>query len=289
MSTNKYPKINLTLCLSLLRVKTQEPVAAVASANSRSKSIKTFCVGLAADPPSLDVPHLDMKTRDHVLGFMNHAHNELGPHSIIYAAFGNYFFPGPQSASHLKILIEEIVSLELRVVFVVKDEKAELTGLAKDYIRNLERSGNVIFLEWEPQLEVLEHPSIHYFITHCGWSSVTEAIARGVPMICWPIAGDQPANSTLIPRHLNCGSELMQVRTGAAQSIAFGMNGDLKIIGSDEAVRDEAKKVLEMSRGDLGAQQRLKVQALSKVARESLLPGGSADAALGEFGNIIGL
>ncbi|QRV96238.1 glycosyltransferase family 1 protein [Ceratobasidium sp. AG-Ba] len=250
-----------------------EPVAAVASANSLSKPIKTFCVGLAADLPSLDVPHLDMETRDHVLGFMNRAYNELGPHSVIYAAFGNYFFPGPQSASHLKILIEEIVP---------RTED-------KEYIRNLERSGNVIFPEWAHQLEVLEHPSIHYFLTHCGWSSVTEAIARGVPMICWPIAGDQPANATLISRHLNCGYELMQVRTGAAQSIAFGMNGDLKIIGSDEAVRDEAKKILEMSRGDLGAQQRLNVQALGKVARESLLPGGSADAALGAFGNIIGL
>ncbi|XP_051122858.1 UDP-glycosyltransferase 76F2-like [Andrographis paniculata] len=42
--------------------------------------------------------------------------------------------------------------------------------------------------EWAPQLDVLAHPAIGAFWTHCGWNSTLESICEGVPMICTPIA-----------------------------------------------------------------------------------------------------
>jgi hypothetical protein len=77
------------------------------------------------------------------------------------------------------------------------------------------QAGNAIFPEWTNQTAVLEHPvsssdffvsfvvsyippllsrraispqAIHYFLSHGGWNSSTEAIVRGVPMIFWPMA-----------------------------------------------------------------------------------------------------
>ncbi|KAG8703364.1 hypothetical protein FRC08_002916 [Ceratobasidium sp. 394] len=50
------------------------------------------------------------------------------------------------------------------------------------------KDGNVIFPAFTNQLKVLEHPAIHYFLSHGGWNSTTEAIVRDVPMIFWPIA-----------------------------------------------------------------------------------------------------
>ncbi|KAG8680227.1 hypothetical protein FRC08_016450 [Ceratobasidium sp. 394] len=108
-------------------------------------------------------------------------------------------------------------------------------------------------------------------------------------MIFWPITTDQPANAMQIAREHDCGFELIQVRTGIARTVAYDLNGDIPITGSDEAVREEVQRVLNMTKGERGARQRLSVQALGKLARESMKPGGSAEVALEKLGKAIGL
>ena len=44
-----------------------------------------------------------------------------------------------------------------------------------------------------PQLEVLSHESIGYFLTHCGFNSVLEAPSLGVTMVVMPT--DQGSNA----------------------------------------------------------------------------------------------
>ncbi|KAG9099174.1 hypothetical protein FS749_001972 [Ceratobasidium sp. UAMH 11750] len=266
-----------------------EPVAADACANGLTKPLAPFCVGLAADLPPPVRPNLDSDKSDPVLSFMNRAYSELGTHSVIYIAFGSHFFPTAQSTSHLKILIEEIGAHGLRLVCSVKPEHAKAAGLDDDYLEAIKKSGNAIFPDWTQQLQVLEHPALHYFVSHGGWNSTTEAIVRGVPMIFWPMAGDQPTTAMQIARQHDCGFELLQIRTGIARSVAYNPNGDITITGSDEAVRGEVRRVLKMTKGETGAQQRLNVQALGKLARESMEPGGSADVALEKLGKAIGL
>ncbi|KAG8735739.1 hypothetical protein FRC10_010222 [Ceratobasidium sp. 414] len=266
-----------------------EPAAAEASANGPTNPLTPFCVGLAADLPSFVHPNLDINTSDPVLSFMNRAYTDLGAHSVIYVAFGSHFFPTNQSVSHLKILIEEIGAHGFRLVFSVKAEHAKATGLDDEYLETITKSGNAVFPEWTQQLQVLEHPALHYFVSHGGWNSTTEAIVRDVPMIFWPMAGDQPANAMQIARQHDCGFKLMQVRTGLARSVAYDPNGDVPIIGSDQGVREEVQRILKMTKGERGVQQRLNIQALGKLARGSIETGGSADVALEKLGKAIGL
>ncbi|QRV96219.1 glycosyltransferase family 1 protein [Ceratobasidium sp. AG-Ba] len=216
-----------------------EPVAVEACIDAFDRPIKPFDVGLAADLPASVKPTLDPHTSDPVLSFMNRAHDDLGPRSVVYIAFGSLWFPPPESALYLKTLIQEIVARGLRFVFSVKREYASIAGMDEGYMDKLTKSGQGMFPSWVKQLEVLEHPALHYFVSHGGWNSSTEAIVRGVPMVFWPITADQPVNALHIAKQHDCGFELLQVRTGLAKTTAYGPNGDLVIVGSEEAVREE--------------------------------------------------
>ncbi|KAG8700938.1 hypothetical protein FRC11_012552 [Ceratobasidium sp. 423] len=151
------------------------------------------------------------------------------------------------------------------------------------------RAGNAIFPGWTNQTAILEHPAIHYFLSHGGWNSSTEAIVRGVPMIFWPIAGDQPLNAVQITSGHDCGFELLQVRTGPAKSTAYQNGTEVKIVGTEEAVREEMKRVLELSKGPRGEHQRTNTRLLGGIVADSLAPGGSGDIGLERFGQALGL
>ncbi|XP_010242517.1 PREDICTED: scopoletin glucosyltransferase-like [Nelumbo nucifera] len=63
----------------------------------------------------------------------------------------------------------------------------------------------LIIRGWAPQLLILSHTSTAGFISHCGWNSTVEAMGRGVPLLAWPIRGDQIYNAKLVVSHLKVG------------------------------------------------------------------------------------
>ena len=56
---------------------------------------------------------------------------------------------------------------------------------------SLDVSSNIQLYKWLPQNDVLGHPNIVGFVTHCGVNSVLEASYHGVPIVGLPVAGDQ--------------------------------------------------------------------------------------------------
>ncbi|VDM97424.1 unnamed protein product [Thelazia callipaeda] len=59
---------------------------------------------------------------------------------------------------------------------------------------------NVIKKQWIPQQELLEHPKLKVFISHCGQNSVEESVQGGVPLLCIPLFGDQMRNTGKVLR-----------------------------------------------------------------------------------------
>ncbi|EOA24064.1 hypothetical protein CARUB_v10017284mg [Capsella rubella] len=112
-----------------------------------------------------------------------------------------------------------------------------------------------------PQLEVLGHPAVGGFWSHCGWNSVLESIAEGVPMICRPFHGEQKLNAMCIER---------------VWRIGFQMEGKV-----DRGEVERAVKKLIVDEEGAGMQERALV--LKEKLKASVKSGGTSYNALDEI------
>ena len=67
---------------------------------------------------------------------------------------------------------------------------------------------NVMIMKWVPQNDLLGHPKLSLFITHCGVHSSYETIYNSVPVIALPLFVDQPSNAKRLTDRLGMGIQL---------------------------------------------------------------------------------
>ncbi|CUA71755.1 UDP-glucose flavonoid 3-O-glucosyltransferase 7 [Rhizoctonia solani] len=223
-----------------------EPISATSISTAFKNPITPFCIGPQVD---LTSPH-QPDSESPVTQFLDRAYTENGAHSVIYAAFGTAFFPLPESVSKLMVVLDEMPKAGFRFIFALSSPNAQID---KSWMDAHVQAGNAIFPEWTNQTAVLEHPAIHYFLSHGGWNSSTEALVRGVPMIFWPFIGDQPTNSLRIATIHDCGFELLQVRAGPAQSKAYRNGAEVEIVA--RFLPDDRLVYCKSSEGLNGAEQ----------------------------------
>ena len=108
------------------------------------------------------------------------------PHcSVIYVAFG--------STTKLKFKQFDELALGLDLInrpflWVVRPNTyGSIGSLCPNEFSG--KNGKIV--KWAPQQQVLSHPAIACFISHCGWNSTMEGVCNGVPFLCWPYFADQ--------------------------------------------------------------------------------------------------
>ena len=111
---------------------------------------------------------------------------------------------------------------------------------------------------------ILDHPAVSGFVTHCGWNSVTEGVASGVPMLTWPVYSYEFYDEKLITRVLKIGVEVGS-RVSNFES--------RPVIGREEIQRAMAQL---MDGGDEADERRRRASELGEMAKRAVGKGGSS-------------
>ncbi|KAL0307055.1 UNVERIFIED_CONTAM: UDP-glycosyltransferase 82A1 [Sesamum radiatum] len=110
----------------------------------------------------------------------------------MYVSFGSWV--SPIGEAKVKTLALSLQALRRPFIWVLGTTWRR--GLPDGYVKSVADHGRIV--SWAPQLEVLQHPSVGCYLTHCGWNSTMEAIQCKKPLLCYPIAGDQFLNCAYI-------------------------------------------------------------------------------------------
>ncbi|CAL9068556.1 unnamed protein product [Musa banksii] len=113
------------------------------------------------------------------------------PASVVYVSFGSMAVLGPEQTAELAFGISDSGKDFLWVV-----RSSETGKLPRNFAEGFAERGLVV--SWSPQTEVLAHPAVGCFLTHCGWNSTAEGLSLGVPMVAMPQWTDQLTNAKYV-------------------------------------------------------------------------------------------
>ncbi|XP_016452897.1 UDP-glycosyltransferase 92A1-like isoform X2 [Nicotiana tabacum] len=139
--------------------------------------------------------------------------NKHPKNSVLYISFGSQ---NTISTSQMMALALGLEDSEKPFIWVVRppigfDLKGEFKSewLPQGFQERVEKGNKgLIVKSWAPQLQILCHGSTGAFLTHCGWNSVLESLSEGVPIISWPLAGEQAFNSKMLMEEMGVCIEL---------------------------------------------------------------------------------
>ncbi|XP_078477020.1 UDP-glucuronosyltransferase 2A2-like isoform X1 [Lampetra planeri] len=103
-----------------------------------------------------------------------------GEHGLIVFSLGSMIKYMP--VERAEVIASALAQLPQKVVWRYEGEKPSSLG------------SNTKLVPWLPQNDLLGHPKTRAFITHGGTNGVYEAIYHGVPMLGFPLFGDQKDN-----------------------------------------------------------------------------------------------
>ncbi|KAJ4977625.1 hypothetical protein NE237_008405 [Protea cynaroides] len=199
--------------------------------------------------------------------------------SVLYVSFGTMTSMSDDQVAELAVGLERSGQ---RFIWVLRNaDRGDIFAKEKDlevsttqaqlpigYEERIQGMGlGVIVRDWAPQLEILAHPSIGGFLSHCGWNSCMESISMGVPIAAWPMHSDQPRNTMLVTQVLRVG---LVVREWAQRHELV----------SRTTIESAVKRLLASEEGE-GIRRRAK--ELGVAVRQSVADGGTSRAELDSF------
>ncbi|XP_022952863.1 scopoletin glucosyltransferase-like [Cucurbita moschata] len=186
------------------------------------------------------------------------------PNSVVYVCFGSM---AKFSSDQLREIANGLEACGKDFIWVVRkvngeDKEEDKKWLPEGFEQRMEGKG-LIIRGWAPQVLILDHPAVGGFVTHSGWNSTLEGVAAGVPMVTWPVAGEQFYNEKLVTEVLKIG-------------VAVGTQKWVRIVGdfvNGESVEKAIRRVME---GEEAEEMRNRAKELGEMAKRAVAENGSS-------------
>ena len=236
----------------------------------KAREDKVWCIG----PVSLcNKDHLDKAERGNKASIEEHQCmkwlDSQEPCSVVYVCLGSLCNLIPSQLIELGLGLE---ASNRPFIWVIKgenkSEELEKWILEERFEERIKGRGLLIW-GWAPQLLILSHSSIGGFLTHCGWNSTIEAICAGVPMLTWPLFGDQFFNEKLVVYILK-----IAVSVGVEDPVQWGEEEKIGVLVKKEDVEGAIDRL--MDEGEEREERRKRARELGEMAKSSVDDGGSS-------------
>ncbi|GAB4848203.1 hypothetical protein Ancab_002870 [Ancistrocladus abbreviatus] len=195
------------------------------------------------------------------------------PSSVVFLCFGSM---GCFGVEQVKEVAEGLKRSEHRFLWSLRrpTTSEEKVGPPRDYenlddvLPNgfLDQTNNIgRVIGWAPQIEVLSHPAIGGFVSHCGWNSTLESLWFGIPVAAWPMYAEQQLNAFQMVRELELATEIrMNYRWDNRKKMSNGLV--------------EAKEIEKGVRNVMDSSSRISsnVKQMSNVSKKTAMNGESS-------------
>ncbi|CAN0846271.1 Gallate 1-beta-glucosyltransferase [Linum grandiflorum] len=181
-----------------------------------------------------------------------------GDSSVVYVSLGSIVSMDPTQRDEFA---HGLINSGLSFLWVVRPSPGEGDGPIVFPI-GMEEKGKVV--KWAPQEEVLRHPAVACFVTHCGWNSSMEAISGGKPVVTFSQWGDQVLDAKLLVDVFEVGVK---------------MGKTTKLVKRDEVERC----LVEATVGEKADVLRRNAARLKKEAEAAVAEDGSSTKSVMEF------
>ncbi|XP_042490867.1 anthocyanidin 3-O-glucosyltransferase 5-like [Macadamia integrifolia] len=192
--------------------------------------------------------------------------------SVIYVSFGS---GGTLSEEELTELALGLEMSGKRFVWVVRPPAGkngafftalgggaeghdDLSRYLPDGFLTRTRERGLVVPMWAPQGEVLSHPSIGGFLSHCGWNSTLESMVNGVPMIAWPLYAEQKMNAAMLEEEVGVAVRTKELPTK-------------KVVG-----REEVEKLVRLVMEKEGEAVRRRMKEVKESGLRAMGEGGTS-------------
>ncbi|GFP85291.1 beta-d-glucosyl crocetin beta-1 6-glucosyltransferase [Phtheirospermum japonicum] len=108
--------------------------------------------------------------------------------STVYISFGSEYFLCKEEIDEIAKGLELCdVDFIWVIRFPVEEKEISVEEALPEGFLDRVRDRGIVVSGWAPQANILAHRNTGAFISHCGWSSITESVYFGVPVIGMPM------------------------------------------------------------------------------------------------------
>ncbi|KAK4739977.1 hypothetical protein R3W88_003674 [Solanum pinnatisectum] len=192
------------------------------------------------------------------------------PKSVIYICFGSMAVFSSAQLLEIGIALEASNQQFIWAVTQTTINEEQNEWMPEGFEEKLNLNGRGLIIKgWAPQVLILDHEATGGFVSHCGWNSLLEGVASGLPMVTWPLSAEQFFNEKLLVEILKIG-----VPVGAQ---AWSNRTDSTVPINREDIERAVTKVMV---GQEAEEMRGRAAALGKLAKGAVEKGGSSHNSL---------